>query len=268
MYISSFLSLLSKFHIRFGLTSDTPFAMKTLNGLNMNWVRLRVVTALPNLPMGEYVKIHTSATVINSNGYLEYFGNARVFKNNEISYYPDASMSLPPSQQIFLSPGLNFTKQYNCFFDSLLTRVGFNFKMPIEMDISFPMKINIGFVCDSVLAGNVQWTLAYTFSTTNTPLYLNATDATNNPNPNAVTVIKITSIPVNSSKRNLNETIAIDCSLLSSNPSSSNKFFFYGCLSRNAVNNNAGDTYPGTVMLVSLDYDYVVWSTGGYILGF
>lgn len=268
VYISSFLSLLSKFHIRFGLTSDTPFAMKTLNGMSLNWVRLRIATTLPSLPMGEYIKLHTSSAVINSNGYLEYFGNSRVVKNNELTWLPDASLTLPPQQEIFFSPGLTSSNQYNSFLDSVLTRVGFSFRMPIEMDISFPMKINIGFVCDSASTGDIQWTLQYTFSTTNTPMYLNATDAALNPNPNAVTVTKITSMPANNDKLNLNETFVIDSSLISSNPSTNVKSFFYATLTRDAQVSNGLDTYPGGAFLMTLDFDYIVWSSGGYILGF
>jgi hypothetical protein len=268
VYINSFLSYLSTFHIRFGLTVNTPYALKTIFGHTMNWVRLRVVTIIPSIPLGENVKIHTSSIVINPDGYLEHFGNSRIFKNEKIDYYPDTSLPLPSTQEIFLAPGLNFSKPNNSFFDSVLTRVGFNFKVPVEMDISLPMKINIGFVCDSALSGNIQWTLKYTFSNTNTPLYLISTDATTNPNPDAITVTKITPIPINNNKKNLNETISIDCSLISSNPSTSDKFFFYGSLSRNAINSNPSDTYPGSAFLVTFDYDYIAWSSGGYILGF
>lgn len=266
VYIDSFLSLLSKFHIRFGLTSNTPFVMKTLNGQTLNWVRLRVITPLSNLPMGDYVKIHTSAAVINTNGYVEYFGNSRNVKNREVSWYPDISLTLPSTQEIFFAPGLTSTKPYNSFDDSVLTRVGFNFRMPIEMDISFPLKFNIGFVCDSATAGDILWVLQYTFSTTNTAMFMNATDASLNPNPNAVTVTKITTVPINNDKMNLNETIVVDSSLISSNPSTSNKFYFYATLTRDG--SDVLDTYAGNVFLMTLDFDYVVWSSGGYLLEF
>ena len=179
----------------------------------------------------------------------------KAIKNKEITYYPDASTSTPKSQEIFLAPGLNFSRPYNSFIESIITRIGFNFKISIDMNMSIPIKINIGFVCDSSLSGNINWTLIYTFSTTNTPLYLNNTDASNNPNPNAITVNKITSIPSNSNKMNLNETIIADCSNMPS--PLSNNIFFYGTITRNATLSNTSDTYQGSAFLVSLDYDYV-----------
>lgn len=266
-YINSFLSLQSKFHIRFGLTSDTPFALKTLNGFSKYWVRLRVTNTLPSLPTGNYVKIHTSATVINSDGFLESFGMARTFKNKELSTYPDTSLSLPASQELFFAPGLNSSKTYNIFADSVLTRVGFSFKMPIGIDISFPIKINIGFVCDSSSAGNVEWTLRYTYSNTNTNVYLNSTDAQTTPNPDMVTITKITSIASSTNKTNLNDTITIDCSSISSNPSTTDKYYFYGTLTRDATT-KVTDTYVGNIVLIGLDCDYVIWSSGGYLSGF
>jgi hypothetical protein len=266
-YINSFLGLQSKFHIRFGLTKDTPFALKTLNGTSKNWVRLRVVNDLPSLPYGDYVKIHTSATVINSDGFLEFFGVGRTFKNKELITYPDVSLSLPSSQELFFAPGLTSSKLYNIFANSALTRVGFSFKMPIEIDISFPIKINIGFVCDDPTEGNIEWILKYTYSNTNTNVYLNNIDAQTNPNPNTITITKITQILSNTNKTNLNEVIVIDCSTISSNPSTNDKYHFYGTLTRDATT-KVTDTYTGNVTLIGVDYDYVIWSSGGHLLSF
>jgi len=267
VYINSFISLQSKFHIRFGLTQSTPFSLKNLNGNSKYWVRLRIVNNIPSLPYGDYIKIHTSATVINSDGFLEFFGMARTFKNKELITYPDKSLPLPTSQEIFFSPGLSSSKNYNVFANLALTRVGFSFKMPIEIDISFPIKLNIGFVCEDPSDGYIEWVLNYTYSNTNTDIYLNSTDAQTNPNPNSLTLSKLTQVFSNTNKANLNDVIVIDCSTISSNPSTNNKYYFYGTLSREATT-KVTDTYNGNVTLISVDYDYVVWSSGGHLLSF
>ena len=139
--------------------------------------------------------------------------------------------------------------------------------MPIEIDISFPIKLNIGFVCEDPSDGYIEWVLNYTYSNTNTDIYLNSTDAQTNPNPNSLTLSKLTQVFSNTNKANLNDVIVIDCSTISSNPSTNNKYYFYGTLSREATT-KVTDTYNGNVTLISVDYDYVVWSSGGHLLSF
>lgn len=265
-YIPSFLSLQSKFHIRFGLNFSTPFANKTLNGIAKNWVRLRVINTLPSLPTGNYVKIHTNASVINNDGFIEYFGSGRVFCNSTVLTYPDPTLALPSSQSIFLAPSLSLTKTYNVFPPSIITRVGFGFKIPVNLDISFPMKYNISFVCDNSATGDILWTFRYTYATDNTPLYLLDADAQLNPNPDVVTITQITTIPANNQRLNLYQVIPIDCSKINSNISTINKYFFYGTLER--TGNSGSDTYIGNISLINLDYDYITWTPGGHLSEF
>ncbi len=71
------VNTVGKYHVRFGLHSASPVASKTLNGEEKYWCRWRIVNAWSSLPAIEYIKLHTCSTIINKDGFLEYFGDAR-----------------------------------------------------------------------------------------------------------------------------------------------------------------------------------------------
>jgi hypothetical protein len=225
-------------------------------------VRTRIASAIPSLPLGNCLKVHGNATIINNDGFIEMNGNARPVKNNEITMY--LSNGTSSSQQLYFSNNLSILKLNNVFDFGADISMGFNFRLPIEIDISMPISINLGLVVDNNTAGNISWNLRYVFSTTNTGIYLNAADATNNPNPNIITVPKITIIGGNQKEINLNDSILLNISNITPNVPTSNKFYLYGCLERNASGSDANDTFPGNVTLATIDYDYTIYCIGGH----
>lgn len=263
-YENCFVSLLSKFNIRFGITTTAPLVNKTLNGFDKKWLRLRVVNALSSVPVGGYVKIHTNSTRINNDGFIEYFGNARLNTLMNIRPYP--SNSLPGSNELFMDNTLSLIKPNNVFTSNNLIRLGFNFKMPIQIDTSFPIKLNLSFVGDNSTSGNVYWTVRYCYCTENDPIYLNITDATNNPNVSILTINKTTIINASQNNKDLRQTIDIDVHAIPANPSTNVNYIFYAVLERNA--NVGSDTYLGNIIMSYMDCNYISWSGGGHILGY
>jgi hypothetical protein len=63
-------------HVRFDTSILSTWSTKTLNTVTKYWVRLRVVTAITTAPAADIVKNHTHRTEINSDGVIEFFGNA------------------------------------------------------------------------------------------------------------------------------------------------------------------------------------------------
>lgn len=265
-YVNSFISIESKFHIRFGLTTTAPFIAKTLNGVSKKWIRLRVVNALSSIPSGEYVKIHTNATLINSDGFIEYFGNARSTKQFPInfSFISDASL---PDQSFYINPTLSISPTNNVFADGVLSKIGIRFKMPIEIDTSFPIKFNIGFVGNSASAGDVEWILKYTYTTDDDDMYLNSIDASAS-TATIITKTKITSIGANKNNKDLRDAINMDIYMIPGNPSTTHKYILFATLERDATGTNTNDTYPGDIAIHLLDGVYIIWSQGGHILGY
>lgn len=262
-YDKSFVSIVSKFHIRFGLTSNAPFALLSLNGFNKNWLRLRVVNTLSSIPRGGYLKIHTNSTRINNDGYTELFGSART--NNALSIHPYPSTASPGNQTFYINENLSMMKYNNIFPSNALNRIGFNFKMPTSIDISFPIKLNLSFIGDNTSAGDVEWVFRYTYTKEDSPIYLTLLDSQNNPNPNVMTITKITNLLANQNNKDKRDTINIDIHTIPGNPSGVNHIF-YGTLERNSGVNL--DTYPGNIMLAHIDANYISWAHNGHMLGF
>ena len=265
-YLNSFISLQNKFQIRFGLTTNAPFALKILNGVNKKWVRFRIVNALSSIPAGDYVKIHTSSTLINTDGTIEYYGNARIFKDLSIDTFPSGMVT--SAQEFFFASNLSIAKPNNVFSHGSLVRLGFSFKMPIDIDTSFPIKFNIGFVCNNVASGNVFWTIRYVYSPANGGIYLTSADAQNNPNANIIIATITSAITANQNNQDLRAVISLNVSTFPASLSSSDKYIFYGVLERNSTVSNANDTYPGSVYLSGLDANYCSWCNFGKVINF
>ena len=265
-YSNSFISLQNKFQIRFGLTMASPFAILTLNNAIKYWVRLRIINALSSLPAGDLVTMHTNSTIINTDGTIEYYGNARIFKDFEVLVSPSGMVT--SSQEFFFAPNFSVTKTNDVFSHGSLVRVGFNFKMPIEIDTSFPIKLNIGFVCNNTGSGNVFWTIRYVYSAANSNIYLTSTDSQNHPNPNILTTTMTSPISANQNNQDLRSTISLNVSTFPTSLSSADKYIFYGVLERNSMSSNMSDTYPGSVFLTDVHVLYSAWCNFGKIANF
>jgi hypothetical protein len=62
--------------IRFDTSIFSAWATKDLNGTTKYWVRVRIVTAITTAPEADVCKLHTHRTEINSDGVVEFFGDA------------------------------------------------------------------------------------------------------------------------------------------------------------------------------------------------
>lgn len=63
--------------VRFGALDYSQWQKKTLNGVEKYWARLRIDQAIISSPQAEYIKLHTHRTEINSDGFIEFYGDAR-----------------------------------------------------------------------------------------------------------------------------------------------------------------------------------------------
>lgn len=265
LYTTSFISNDNKYNIRFGLTTVNDAVSTTLNGYNKYWIRLRLNNAISNIPVGNYVKIHSNSLIIKKDGYTELMGNARCFKALKINTYP--CNSTPGSQEIYVADNLSVQLSYNVFTFNTTTRIGFKFKIPIDIDISFPIKINLNYIVNDASTGNISWTLRYVALSINDNIYLNQTDAQNNPNASIITSNKITSVLLNTNNKCLNETFLLNINSFGSNPSSNDHIIIIGSIER-ASGTDVNDTYLGNVVMTDINGNYIIWADNGHILGY
>ena len=148
------------------------------------------------------------------------------------------------------------------FQPSVITRVFFSYKVPVELDISFPLKFNLLFTCNDASAGNIEWVYKYTY--TNGPpsvIFENLTEP-----QNTTTGTKITNIPAGSNNKNISDSFNVNCSHIIPNTSSLDGYYIYGTLERVGISSN--DNYPGNIILIAIDYNYVCWVNGGRLSNF
>lgn len=122
------------------ILSDWQLSDPVSLGINLYWVRFRVVSTLISAPIFNSLKIHTNRTEANADGFIQYFGKARRYKtlSSDISF--ESAANSPSNQDIYLSDNIPVGKRENEFFTSgLLTssdQAASVFKLPSDTDTS------------------------------------------------------------------------------------------------------------------------------------
>jgi len=126
-------------------------------GQNLYWVRFRITSSPTQLPIFEQFKLHSSKTGINSDGYLEYFGNARPYSQLAINIgnaKPVAGNM--QSESIWVADNVGVGFQQNKF-TTTADILGIDFVLPYETDTSTPIQVAWGGKASQ--AGAIQWTV-------------------------------------------------------------------------------------------------------------
>lgn len=264
------LTIASKFHVRFGLTTDTPFATKTLNGETLNWVRMRIVNAIASIPVCEYFKLHCSHTEISGDGYIEHFGNARTV--SQFSWKQESGSSANSNitdKEIYVASNISVAKRKNKFASGELCRIGMSGYLPSDCDVSFPIKIKMSFIGDSNTGGNVMWKARLTHTRDDSNVYSNIADAPTDATF-LTTMTNITTISSNKANREQRQIIEMNINNLyiSPKPEDGNESLLWLSIERDSQVSNTNDTYTGSVYLVDYTCHYIRWCNNNHILSF
>jgi hypothetical protein len=234
------------FHLRFNITSTTPFADKTLNGATKKWIRIRLTQDISLVPVIQYIKLHTSSTIVNNDGFIEYTGDARVVKN--LTLTPLAS----PSQTVSLTPKLS--KHAQCFPPALQTRIALDtVTLASNTDTSFPLKIILSVAGTTSSVEPVTFTLYYGRSMDGSSL--STTDSTESLTQQCVLAGE------NKEKR---VEFVVDLNRMNFLPQDpSEQSLLWLSLERPAT-----DLYTGDVLLFATSGRVVTWNTGSHLESF
>lgn len=64
-------------HVRYGISDDVTWVKKTIDGNELYWSRIRIVTTVTTAPTFDQFKLSTDRTEINGDGTVTHHGNAR-----------------------------------------------------------------------------------------------------------------------------------------------------------------------------------------------
>lgn len=260
----SFVATPDKYQIRFGLSSSIAIGTKLLNTANKKWIRARVVNTLSSIPVAGYCKLHVNATEGDSDGFIEYYGNARQVDNLQewsvalMKNLSDDSIH----QDIYLNKkigvrGRLFRKSTN---DSI-TMTDF---LPFEADLGFPFKIKFACVGDNVNAGNVKFTSLWGTSNEGSSIYMDSSSATamNVTESNSSNAI----IHITGSDTESRAELALDFCGVVTNPQDGKPDMVWVSLQR--ASDDDADTYQGNVTIIQTNVMYVKWCSGGHLLSY
>jgi hypothetical protein len=244
-----------KKQIRFGLTSQTPFAIKNLNGFNKNWIRARLNQIITETPTAEYLRLHTSNFTINKDGFAEYFGDSRPIRTLPYNVTQITTNSAG-SRDLYLNKKLSVHLKNNTFCSNKLTRISFSADMPSDIDLSFPIKIKFSIIGDHTTPGNVEFTINWGYSQNNSKIYNDDNSAPYN-GMNSKTVI----MPMSKSFTQISGFIKIDM-----DDSNMLNDIIWISMERNAGQIN--DNYQGNISIIQINMERVCWCNGGHIFGY
>ena len=261
-----YINTIGKYQVRFGVHGATSISKKILNGSEKYWMRFRIINAITLVPSIEYIKMHTNAAEINSDGFMEYFGDSRPVDRLswEIALTEPANAS-PADQDIYLSSNLGVGRIQNKFKNSSVDRIGLNEFLPMDMDTSFPIKIQMTIVGNNATAGTVEFIARWNLSNEGDTIYLTAGSA-----PGTSTNEQSTSTTVNVSADQTSYTteMTVNLSGANPNPSTGRPDLVWLTIERDATIGNMNDNYAGDISIVQVGVFYVKWRDGGHLLGY
>jgi hypothetical protein len=267
----SFLNQVGKYHIRFGLTSLTPFALKALNGVERYWARLRVVNALPSNPQTQYLKFHTHAAEFNKDGFLEFFGDSRSVQSLRARSVPFAPNSSSSFVNINIASDGSTVDTIKSL--SLVGTMTFLTQLPRDLDTSFPVKCNVSFTCTTDTMDtntNVTWIVRWSKVKKGDPMWLQGSSSmpTTFEPSNTSSLTKQSTILAATNNQDLREQFAIDTSFLCPNVSPVDSGINDDMLFISIERDMANSDYTGTMIINNVSFSYVSWCNGTHLLSF
>lgn len=262
-YNKQFFEIDSKHHVRFGITKLAPMEKRILNGETKYWMRSRIINDIVSNPELEYIKLHASSSKMNSDGWLEYFGDARPVERLPWSInLTSPANSSPGNRDLYLGDNLGVGRIENYFQNNAVDRLGLNSYLPQNIDTSFPLKLKWSFTGSSNSANNIRWIVRWGFSQDNDTVH-DTTSSSPTIAPNEKNLEVITAVPGSSADKQLSESAKLDITFCIPRPETGNPDIIWITLER--TGNHGSDTYTGHAGIIQLNVEYIKWCEGGHL---
>lgn len=254
-----FLNTAGIYQVHFGLRTNSPLAIKVINGKSAKWVRFRVVNALPSVPQLEMMKPHPNSTEIDSDGFVKYFGDARIVQKLAFEYSDASGLGNAGDQSLYISKKVGITGTKNSFGPGVLSSVGFTVTVPRNTDTSFPLKLDISHSASQ--AGDVVLNVRYDHTDNGSTIYGNTVDA-----PESAPDEHLISQTVSATTTSKLTTISLDIRKLMPNIEGANQCVLWIALERDGT--NPADTNAGSLNIHEVGIRSIAWSSGSHLLSY
>jgi len=242
--------------IRFGSTEG--WVRSTLNGVSLFWVRLRVNGTLNNVPSATLIRFHTDSTVINDDGWIEYFGIARPLNRFPWDYSGIQILGpSPTNQDFYVSEFVGIGRTENQFSPTGNQIVGFTSFLPLDLDTSVDVKFTISFAGRASGSGTVRWAVRYATVAPGEFIFLNSGSAP----PVAEDEVQIIfDVFVDTELEVVKAFIPLDISNIMV-PDPGTRLLI---ITVSRLGSDPADTYPTSVVILDIDGSYLSWNNGGF----
>lgn len=244
-----------------GWTANDPVSL----GQNYFWVRYRISSAITTSPVFQQWKLHTDRTEINSDGFMEFFGNART--QNSIFDFTlgnfQAALSSPSNQDLYIGNAGGDRLGYGLIeneFVNTIDRIARANRLPPTIDTSSGLDIEWSFIVSTTpVAGQfVRWQIQWGLTKNG-----DTVDQTSNNTGN--TTIQTKTIDVDLTGLSIEEqkssTLHIEIPSAVSRASSEFGDILWMQFSRIG----SSDTYTGNCSLININAKFWNWCVGGHI---
>ncbi len=225
---------------------QSQWVSNTVNGLEAYWVRLRIASDIAVSPIVERVVLHPSYTLINADGFQEFFGNAQHLEDLvwHKNLDDDLSGSSPGNGAISFTANIVVTPANNRFSSTALDGNGGILEIPVDVDTSRDLLFEINWIGKDNSAGDVEFELIS--SLVRFGDVLDGTLA-------EVTQTIVSSVAINEADVLHRTTFNLDISELSAGDLVA---FAYR---RDGTGGNPNDTYSGNVDIVRTVWRGIKW---------
>jgi hypothetical protein len=254
-----FMNTAGTYQVHFGLRTNSPLAIKVINGKSAKWVRLRVVNMLPSVPELEMMKPHPNSSEIDSDGFIKYFGDARIVQKLAFEYSDASSLGNTTDQSLYIGKKVGISGTKNSFGAGVLSAVGFTVTVPRNTDTSFPLKLDISH--SSTVAGNVVLQARYAHTDNGSTIYTNTVDA-----PESADGELLVSQTVAATTTSKLTTLSLDIRRLMPNIEGADQCVLWIALERDGT--NPADTCVGSLNIHEVGIRSIAWSSGSHLLSY
>ena len=140
-------------HLRFGLTADTTWATKNINGSTLYWIRVRITSAPTVAPVFERFKLSTSRMEINPEGTFTAHGRSRWKETLLAAGNVFGESGGVIDSTVTVGSGGIPTGWNHAIKNSLINQGGdaiyFQFVLPRGIDTSLPLEFHITYNVDA-----------------------------------------------------------------------------------------------------------------------
>lgn len=226
-------------------------------GIDYFWTRFRWNQDVEEGAVIEQIKLHSSRTEINDDGWVEYFGKGR-----PIARLPwdagllEAAAASPGDQDIYLSDNLDIGRRENEFSNVATDRIGFVSPLPFDCDTSTPIKLKWS-VRSTAGGGDIDWVIRWGYSSPGGAIYEDTSAPSTHSTEQSFSMTSAAPLVADTEKW-YQADIDISNMISRREEGYSDTLFL-------TIERTNGDGHAGDVALIVISAYYTKWCAGGHI---